>query len=79
MSPPEISHMLKEAGIDIAHDFQPTTLKFVYFGIGLFFADYLSHTLFMFTSEVISRVCFYLFLLYFKFVNLRFRLFEKNT
>ena len=56
MTPPELSHMLSVAGINIANEFHGTTMKFVYFGIGMFFADYLSHSLFMYTSEVLSRV-----------------------
>lgn len=58
MSPKEISKMLNDSGVDIADEFHSTTLKFVYFGIAMFVADYLSHTLFMYTSEIISRVCF---------------------
>lgn len=56
LSPKEISQMLKENNIDLSGDFHPTVMKFVYFGIAMLVANYVSQALWVFTSEVICRV-----------------------
>lgn len=56
MSPSEIEAMLKENNIDLSADFHPTIMKFVYFGIAMFVANYFSQVLWVYTSEVTCKV-----------------------
>lgn len=60
LSPPEIAALLKAQGYSISKAFHPTVMKFVYFGIGMLVANYVSQALWIYTSEVLCRVCFFL-------------------
>lgn len=57
LSPPQIAALLKQEHYSISKAFQPTVLKFVYFGIGMLVANYVSQALWIYTSEVLCRVC----------------------
>lgn len=55
LTPPQIATLLKANGQSISNEFQPTILKFVYFGIGMLVANYVSQSLWIYTSEVLCR------------------------
>lgn len=59
----ELATQLQESGIDLLDMMRPLILKFVYFGIAILGGAYLAQSLWVFTSERLTRVC--LFLSYF--------------
>jgi hypothetical protein len=66
LSPPALAAQLKEEHINIAQQFHPTIMKFVYFGIGMLVANYISQALWIYTSEVLCRVsCLFPFFSFF--------------
>lgn len=57
LTPPEIASYLKQYNVDLASQFHSTVMKFVYFGIGMLVGNYFSQALWVYTSEVLCRVC----------------------
>lgn len=63
LTPKQISEVIKASGESISENMQSTVLKFVYFGIAILVADYLNQALWVYTSEILCRVCFLLAIL----------------
>lgn len=49
--------MLKASGVDIIAQVMPTILKFVYFGIAILVSAYGAQSMWVLTSERLTRVC----------------------
>lgn len=55
-SPKQIKTVLDAAGIDLMDSFGPQILKFVYFGIALFVAAYISTAMWTWSAETQGKV-----------------------